>query len=117
MATHLLFRYVNWLIQNNPDGALPAAGVRSRSLVGQVGVRVGQQRSQRNVSNWRGGAPVLDLVKRTRNNAKLRIWRVADLHHQGDAHYSLRLVLRLGHVLVQLLVETVQLDLGENKIK
>ena len=43
-----------------------------RALVGQVGVRVGQQGAQGDVSDGRGGASVLDLVEGARDDAELR---------------------------------------------
>jgi len=51
------------------------------------------------------------LVEGARDDPQLRIGRLANLHHQRQADDALRLVLRLGHVVVQLLVEPVDLDL------
>lgn len=60
-----------------------------RALVGQVGVRVGQQGAQGDVSDGRGGASVLDLVEGARDDAELRVGSVAYLDHQRDAHDAL----------------------------
>lgn len=48
-----------------------------------------------------------DLVEGTGDYPQLRVRRIADLHHQRDPHDALGLVLRLGHVVVQLLIEAV----------
>lgn len=47
------------------------------------------------------------LVEGAGDYPQLRVGRIADLHHQRDPDDSLGLVLRLGHVVVQLLVEAV----------
>lgn len=43
MTIYLLCGYVNGLIENQPNGRLPAAGVRRAALVGHVAVGVWQQ--------------------------------------------------------------------------
>lgn len=48
-----------------------------------------------------------DLVEGAGDYPQLWIGCVADLHHQRDPHDALGLVLRLGHVVVQLFVEAV----------
>jgi len=55
-STHLLFGDIDGLINYNPDGALPAARMRRGALVGDVVIRVWQQRPHGYVSNGRGEA-------------------------------------------------------------
>lgn len=52
-----------------------------------------------------------NLIECARYDAQLRVGRLTDLHHQRETDYTLGLVLRLGHVVVQLFVEAIDLYL------
>lgn len=52
--THLLFGDIDGLINYDPDGALPAARMRRGALIGDVVIRVRQQRPHGYVSDGRG---------------------------------------------------------------
>lgn len=52
------------------------------------------------------------LIECARYDAQLGIGRLTNLHHQRESHNALRFVLRLGHVVIQLLVEAIDLYLA-----
>lgn len=52
-----------------------------------------------------------NLIECARYDAQLRVGRLTNLYHQREADYTLRLVLCLGHIMVQLLVEAIDLYL------
>lgn len=54
---------------------------------------------------------VQNLVEGGGNNSQFGVWRITNLHHEREHHNALRLVLRLGHVVVEFLVEAVDLYL------
>lgn len=52
-----------------------------------------------------------NLIECARYDAQLRVGRLTNLYHQREPDYTLRLVLCLGHIMVQLLVEAIDLYL------
>ena len=61
MRAHLLPGDVDGLVDEDPDGGLPAARVRGAALVRHVVLRVRQQRAHGQVADGRGLAAVAHL--------------------------------------------------------
>lgn len=56
-----------------------------------------------------------NLIECARYDAQLRVGRLTNLYHQRESDYTLRLVLCLGHIMVQFLVEAIDLYLHEEE--